>query len=99
MPNLKPVLYTITVLSFLNTFKAFREAYLVAGSYPDESMYLLQHLFNNWFTNLDFDKMAAACTTFAVFFQESPEGCPYTAELDADTAAKLRGIAADLVLV
>ena len=60
MPNLKPVLYTITVLSFLNTFKAFREAYLVAGSYPDESMYLLQHLFNNWFTNLDFDKMAAA---------------------------------------
>ena len=60
MPNLNPVLYTITVLSFLNTFKAFREAYLVAGSYPDESMYLLQHLFNNWFTNLDFDKMAAA---------------------------------------
>lgn len=60
MPNLKPVLYTITVLSFMNTFKAFREAYLVAGSYPDESMYLLQHLFNNWFTNLDFDKMAAA---------------------------------------
>ena len=60
MPNLKPVLYTITELSFLNTFKAFREAYLVAGSYPDESMYLLQHLFNNWFTNLDFDKMAAA---------------------------------------
>ena len=60
MPNLKPVLYTITVLSFLNTFKAFREAYLVAGSYPDESMYLLQHLFNNWFTNLDFVKMAAA---------------------------------------
>ena len=60
MPNLKPVLYTITVLSFLNTFKAFREAYLVAGSYPDESMYLLQHLFNNWFTKMDFDKMAAA---------------------------------------
>ena len=41
----------------------------------------------------------AACTTFAVFFQESPEGCPYTADLDADTAAKLRGIAADLVWV
>ena len=36
------------------------EAYLVAGSYPDESMYLLQHLFNNWFTKMDFDKMAAA---------------------------------------
>lgn len=59
MPNLKPALYTISVLSFLNSFKVFREAYLVAGNYPDDSMYLLQHLFNNWFRNLDMDKMAA----------------------------------------
>ncbi len=60
LPNLKGSLYTITVLSFLNSFKVFREAYLVAGSYPDESMYLLQHLFNNWFVSMDLDKMAAA---------------------------------------
>lgn len=59
-PELKGVLYTITVLSFLNSFKVFREAYLVAGPYPHESMYLLQHLFNNWFTYLELDKMAAA---------------------------------------
>lgn len=59
-PNLKSSLYTITVLSFLNSFKVFREAYLVAGSYPHEDMYLLQHLFNNWFINLELDKMAAA---------------------------------------
>ena len=60
LPNLKPALYTITVLSFLNAFKAFREAWLVAGSYPDESIYLLQHMFNNWFMNLEYDRMAAA---------------------------------------
>lgn len=65
LPNLKPVLYTITVLSFLNSFKVFREAYLVAGSYPQESMYLLQHLFNNWFLNLEMDKMAAAAVMIA----------------------------------
>lgn len=59
-PNLRPALYTITVLSFLNSFKVFREAYLVAGSYPHDSMYMLQHLFNNWFLDLDLDKMAAA---------------------------------------
>lgn len=59
-PNLKSSLYTITVLSFLNSFKVFREAYLVAGSYPHEDMYLLQHLFNNWYVNLELDKMAAA---------------------------------------
>ncbi len=48
------------ILSFLNSFKIYREAYLVAGSYPQEDIYLLQHLFNNWFVNLEFDKMAAA---------------------------------------
>ncbi len=59
-PQLLPTLYTITVLSFLNSFKVFREAYLVAGSYPQDSIYLLQHLFNNWFVDLSLDKMAAA---------------------------------------
>lgn len=76
LPGLKPVLYTITILSFLNSFKVFREAYLVAGAYPQQNMYLLQHLFNNWFTHLEMDKIAAAavCITvvfivFAVFLQ------------------------------
>ncbi|MBQ8597117.1 MAG: sugar ABC transporter permease [Lachnospiraceae bacterium] len=64
VPGLKGSLYTIVVLSFLNSFKIYREAYLVAGAYPQQDIYLLQHLFNNWFVNMDFDKMAAAavCT-------------------------------------
>lgn len=64
LPNLKGSLYTIVILSFLNSFKIYREAYLTAGAYPDQSIYLLQHLFNNWFVNLELDKMAAAavCT-------------------------------------
>ena len=66
MPCLKPTLYTVSVLSLLNSFKVFREAYLVAGDYPDKSMYLLQHLFNNWFRELDFSKMAAASVLMAV---------------------------------
>lgn len=60
LPNLKGSLYTIVILSFLNSFKIYREAYLTAGAYPEQDIYLLQHLFNNWFVNLDFDKMAAA---------------------------------------
>lgn len=69
LPNLKPTLYTITIISFLNSFKVFREAYLVAGSYPHDSMYLLQHLFNNWFVNMELDKMAAAAVcVFGVIF-------------------------------
>ena len=65
LPCLKPTLYTVAVLSLLNSFKVFREAYLVAGDYPDKSMYLLQHLFNNWFRELDFSKMAAASVLMA----------------------------------
>lgn len=66
MPNLLPTLYTITVLAFLNAFKVFREAYLVAGDYPHESMYLLQHLFNNWFRDLSLDKMSAGAVVIAL---------------------------------
>lgn len=69
LPNLQGTAYTITVMSLLNSFKVFREAWLVAGDYPHESMYLLQHLYNNWFRELDFDKIAAASVmTSAVVF-------------------------------
>lgn len=69
LPNLLPSLYTISVLSFLNSFKVFREAWLVAGDYPHQSMYLLQHLYNNWFRELSFDKIAAGSVlTSAVVF-------------------------------
>ena len=67
LPQLKGTLYTIVILSFLNSFKIYREAYLVAGSYPQQAIYLLQHLFNNWFVNLDFDKMAAAAVCVGGF--------------------------------
>ena len=66
LPNLLPSLFTIAVLSFLNSFKVFREAYLVAGDYPDTSIYLIQHLLSNWFRNLELDKMAAAAVVNAL---------------------------------
>jgi len=69
LPSLKGTGYTIAVLSLLNSFKVFREAWLVAGDYPQQSMYLMQHLYNNWFRELDFDKIAAASvmTSLVVF--------------------------------
>ena len=66
-PNLLPSLFTIVVLSLLNGFKVFREAYLIAGSYPEESIYMLQHLFNNWYGNLDVDKMCAGAVMMGLF--------------------------------
>lgn len=66
LPGLLPTAFTLFVLSLINSFKVFREAYLIAGSYPDNSIYMLQHLFNNWFVTLDIQKMCAAAIVVAV---------------------------------
>lgn len=66
LPCIRPAAFTIGVISFLNTFKVFREAYLVAGSYPQERIYLISHLFNNWFLSLSVDKMAAGAVLLSV---------------------------------
>lgn len=65
LPGIRPAAFTIVVISFLNSFKVFREAYLVAGNYPQDDIYLLQHLFNNWFRELSVDKMAAGAVSMA----------------------------------
>lgn len=39
-----------------------------------------------------------ACTIYAVVYQQSPEDCTYTGELDAEQAEKLQKIAAELIL-
>lgn len=59
LPGLRPTLFLTFLLSLINSFKVFREAYLVAGQYPHDSIYLLQHLFNNWFLDLDIERMTA----------------------------------------
>jgi ABC-type sugar transport systems, permease components len=66
IPNLKFMASTISILAVLNSFKVFREAYLVAGEYPHEDMYLLQHLFNNWFRDLAIDKIAVASVLLSI---------------------------------
>ena len=62
LPGLLSTVGIVAIISLLNSFRVFREAYLVAGAYPHDSMYLLQHLFNNWFQNLDISRLSAAAT-------------------------------------
>ena len=35
-------------------------------AYPQQSIYLLQHLFNNWFLSLDLPRLAAAAVLVAL---------------------------------
>ena len=50
----------VTIMSLINSFKVFREIYLLRGDYPYDTMYMLQHFMNNTFRQLDYQKMSAA---------------------------------------
>ena len=65
LPSLLPTLLMLTVIALINTFKVFREAWLVAGNYPHDSMYLMQHLFQNWFKALDIGRLCAGAVIMA----------------------------------
>jgi multiple sugar transport system permease protein len=57
---LSPTLFFVTILSLINSFKVFREVYLLTGDYPYQGLYLLQHFMNNTFRSLDYQKLSAA---------------------------------------
>lgn len=63
---LSPTVLFVTILSLINSFKIFREVYLLAGNYPYESLYTLQHFMNNMFNALDYQKLSAAALIMAV---------------------------------
>ena len=48
------------VFSLINAFKCFREIFLIGGTHPDQSIYMLQHFINNAFDKLNYPKLAVA---------------------------------------
>jgi len=62
---LGPTFLLVFILSVVNSFKVFREIYLLTGTHPNTSIYLLQHFLNNQFTALNYQRMASA--SFFVF--------------------------------
>ena len=62
---LSPTVLFVTILSLINSFKVFREVYLLTGEYPYESLYTLQHFMNNMFLNIDYQKLSAAAVLMA----------------------------------
>ncbi len=57
---ISPAILFVTILSLINSFKIFREVYLLTGDYPFGNLYLLQHFMNNTFRSLDYQKLSAA---------------------------------------
>ncbi|WP_068622201.1 carbohydrate ABC transporter permease [Paenibacillus tuaregi] len=63
---LTSTLFFVTIMSIINSFKVFRETYLIAGAYPHDSIYMLQHYMNNMFMELDIQKLTAAAAMMAL---------------------------------
>lgn len=60
VPQMWYSVYFTAVFSLINAFKCFREVFLLGGSHPHDSIYMLQHFINNTFQNLNYSKLAAA---------------------------------------
>lgn len=57
----------VTIMSLINSFKVFREIYLLTGDYPYDTLYMLQHFMNNTFKSLDYQKLSAAAILMSLF--------------------------------
>ena len=56
----------VTLMSVINSFKVFREVYLLTGDYPYDSLYMLQHFMNNTFASLDYQKLSSAAILMSI---------------------------------
>lgn len=60
MPQMWYSVFFAAVFSLINAFKCFREIFLIGGTHPDQSIYMLQHFINNAFDKLNYPKLAVA---------------------------------------
>lgn len=70
IPGIFPTLLFCNMLSIVNTFKIYKESYLLYGTnYPPNHSYTLQYYMNNHFLKLDYQKLStsAVLTSLLVF--------------------------------
>jgi len=66
MVYLYPTIFFVGIMSLINSFKIFREVYLLTGAHPVDALYLLQHFMNNAFAKLDYQKLSSAAIIMCV---------------------------------
>jgi multiple sugar transport system permease protein len=73
IPCLLPTTVLALIMSIINSFKIFREIYLITGNYPNQSIYTLQHFMNNMFASLNYPRLTSATAILVliiVFFTQ-----------------------------
>ena len=64
---MKAVMLFALVYLVMVSQRLFREAYVLYGAYPSESIYMVQHYMNNHFARLNYPTLASAAMLLTVF--------------------------------
>ena len=57
---LTPTTFLVLIMTFVNSFKVFKEIYMIAGEYPPDGLYVLQYYMNHMFLSLNYPRLASA---------------------------------------
>ena len=60
-----PTAFLVFMMSIINSFRIFREIYLIFGPYPTQSIYMLQHFMNNQFLFANMQRLSITATIIA----------------------------------
>jgi len=63
-----PTTFLVFMMSIINSFRIFREIYLLLGRYPNRSVFMLQHFMNNQFAAANMQTLSTTATllSFAI---------------------------------
>ena len=63
---LLPTIFIVFMMSIVNSFRIFREIYLLYGAYPHNSTYMLQHFMNNQFINANMQRLSTTAMMLSI---------------------------------
>lgn len=67
IPMMIPSTFFVAIMSIMNSFKVFKDVYILQGAYPNPQIYMLQHYMNNIFSKLQNEKLTTAAYIFTIF--------------------------------
>lgn len=66
LPQCIPATAFVGIVTIINSFKVFKDVYVLQGSYPNPRIYMLQHYMNNKFKDLQYEKLTSAAYIFSI---------------------------------
>lgn len=65
LPLVIPTIFFVLIISIINSFKIFKETWLMGGSAPPDGVYLVQHYINHQMSKMNYEKLTTAAYIFA----------------------------------